>query len=68
VGHQPGENFTKKVMQWHHLIDYQPDTWKRAYPVIGKSTHPADKLLFKHEFIVTNLEMTSTTNVGPWKI
>ncbi|GEN48337.1 IS1380 family transposase [Ligilactobacillus pobuzihii] len=60
---QPGENFTQKEVQWHRLTDYQPDTWERAYPVIVKSTRPAGELLFKHEFIVANLEITFASDV-----
>ena len=60
---QPGENFAEKDVQWHRLTDYQPDTWKHAYPVIIKSTRPAGELLFKHEFIVTNLELAFASDV-----
>lgn len=60
---QPGEDFAEKDVQWHRLTDYQPDTWGRAYPVIIKSTRPAGELLFKHEFIVTNLELAFASDV-----
>ena len=60
---KPAEDFAEKDVQWHRLTDYQPDTWGRAYPVIIKSTRPAGELLFKHEFIVTNLELAFASDV-----
>lgn len=60
---QPGGNFAEKDVQWHRLTNYQPDTWKRAYSVIIKSTRPAGELLFKHEFIVTNLKLAFASDV-----
>ena len=60
---QPGKDFAEEDVQWHRLTNYQPDTWERAYTVIIKSTRPAGELLFKHEFIVTNLELAFTSDI-----
>jgi len=60
---QLGKDFAEKDVQWHRLTNYQPNTWQRAYPVIIKSTRPAGELLFKHEFIVTNLKRAFASNV-----
>lgn len=60
---QPGKDFTQKEVQWYRLTDYQPDTLESVYPIVVKSTRLADKLLFKHEFIVINLEMTFASDI-----
>lgn len=56
-----GDNthFPEEEVQWFELDNYQPSTWKKPYRVIIKSTRPAGELLFKHEFIVTNLKEAS---------
>jgi len=36
-------------------LKYQPDTWAEPYRVLLKATRPTDELLFKCEFLVTNL-------------
>ena len=48
-------DFTKSEVQWHE-IQYQAKSWKKSRRVIVKSTRDAGSYLFRHEFVVTNLE------------
>lgn len=57
------EDFAKKDVHWHRLTDYQPDNRSQCLPVILKSTRPTGELLFKHEFIVTKLELAFGSDV-----
>lgn len=57
------EVFSKKDVWRHHLTDYQPETGEHAYSAIVKSTRPVGELLFKHEFIAANLEMTFVSDI-----
>jgi len=44
-------------------LKYQPDTWAEPYRVLLKATRPTDELLFKCEFLVTNLYSTRIEDI-----
>jgi len=48
-------DYTKREVHWNE-ISYQANSWKQAFRVIIKSTREAGECLFRHEFLVTNME------------
>ena len=58
-------DITSEEVQWFSVKEYQPNTWNRPYRVVIKATRPAGELLFKHEFLVTNLEELSEKQIFP---
>ncbi|GBG94270.1 hypothetical protein LFYK43_07290 [Ligilactobacillus salitolerans] len=50
-------------IQYHTLRNYRVDSWDKAYTVIVKSTRQESEFLFRHEFIVSNLEKTFPQDV-----
>lgn len=48
-------NFTQSEVQYYE-IDYRAKSWQENYRVIAKCTRPAGELLFRCEFLVTNLK------------
>lgn len=48
-------DFTEQEIQWNELT-YHTNSWLQPHRVIVKSTRQAGEYLFRHEFLVTNLE------------
>ncbi|MGF2054720.1 transposase [Vagococcus fluvialis] len=51
-------------MQWFS-VEYQASSWARAYRVVIKSTRSAGEILFRHEFLITNLKELSSKQIFP---
>ena len=55
-------DFSKAEVQQVEL-DYQVDTWSKPYRVVAQSVRPSNELLYRHEFVITNLNTVRPTDL-----